>query len=107
MKNDETRPAYNILAGSENQFIVSYSVHQNTNDAPCFKGHVEQPGEHTVVSPKAIIADSIFGTEENYEIIEQKKIGNYLKYPTFHIAVMFVQAVIWINFLKIFCKKER
>jgi len=27
MKNDETLPAYNILAGSENQFIVSYSVH--------------------------------------------------------------------------------
>ena len=29
MKNDETLPAYNVLAGSENQFIVSYSVHQN------------------------------------------------------------------------------
>ena len=84
MKNDETLPAYNIVAGSENQFIVSYSVHQNTNDAVCFKGHVEQLEKHADVLPKAIIADSIFGTEENYEILEQKKIENYLKFPSFH-----------------------
>ena len=66
MKNNETLPAYNVLAGSENQFIINCSVHQNTNDGVCFKEHAEQLEEHPPLKPKAIMADSIFGTEENY-----------------------------------------
>src|SRR6185437_13574354 len=62
--------------------VTAYT--QNTNDAVCFKGHVEQLEKHTTILPKAVIADSIFSTEENYEIIEQKKIENYLKFPSFH-----------------------
>jgi transposase len=84
MKNDETLPAYNILAGSENQFIVSCSVHQNTNDAVCLKEHIAQLEKHTDTLPETIVADSIFGTEENYELIEHKGIENYLKFPAFH-----------------------
>ena len=84
MKNSEILPAYNVLAGSENQFIVNCSVHQNTNDSRCFKSHLEQLEKHTAVLPENIIADSIFGTEENYEIVDQKNIGNYLKYPAIH-----------------------
>lgn len=84
MKNGETLPAYNILAGSENQFIVNCSVHQNTNDGVCFKEHIEQLEKHSEQLPEAIMADSIFGTEENYELIEDKNIENYLKFPSFH-----------------------
>ena len=84
MKNGETLPAYNILAGSENQFIVNCSVHQNTNDGVCFKEHIEQLERYTEQSPDAIMADSIFGTEENYELLENKNINNYLKFPSFH-----------------------
>ena len=84
MKNDETLPAYNILAGSENQFIVSCSAHQNTNDANCLKEHVAQLEKHTDKLPETMVADSIFGTEENYELLEQKGIKNYLKFPSFH-----------------------
>lgn len=84
MKNEEILPAYNVMAGSENQFIINCSVHQNTNDATCFKAHLEQLEKHSPVLPEKIIADSIFGTEENYEALEQKKIGNFLKYPAIH-----------------------
>lgn len=84
MKNQEILPAYNLMAGSENQIIVSCSVHQNSNDASCFKAHIEQLEKHSSVLPENIMADSIFGTEENYEVLEQKQINNYLKYPSFH-----------------------
>lgn len=84
MKNGETLPAYNILAGSENQFIANCSVHQNTHDCVCFKEHIEQLEKHTEQMPDAIMADSIFGTEENYELIKNKNIENYLKFPSFH-----------------------
>ena len=84
MKNQETLPGYNALAGSENQFIVNCSIHLNTNDGVCFKEHVEQLEQHSEVKPKAIMADCIFGTEENYELLEKSKIDNYLKFPSFH-----------------------
>jgi transposase len=80
MKNQELLPAYNVVASSENQFITGLSVHQNPNDATCFKEHLEQ----LPLKPASITADSIFGTEQNYELLERYDIENYLKFPTFH-----------------------
>jgi hypothetical protein len=84
MKNDEILPAYNMLIGTEDQFITNYSVHQKTNDGACFKEHLEQLEAHTNNLPQNIIADSIFGTEENSELLEQKGIDNYMKFPLYH-----------------------
>jgi transposase len=80
MKNQELLPAYNVVASSENQFITAFTVHQNPNDATCFKEHLEQ----LPIKPATITADSIFGTEQNYELLESYDIENYLKFPTFH-----------------------
>ena len=85
MKNKvEILPAYNVLAGSEDQFITGVSVHQNTNDGACFKDHLEQAAVQQPFTPDRVIADSIFGTEQNYELLEGKEIENYLKFPTYH-----------------------
>lgn len=84
MKNDEILPAYNVLIGTEDQFIVNYSVHQKTNDAACFKEHIEQLEVHTQHLPQNMIADSIFVTEENSELLELKGIDNYMKFPLYH-----------------------
>ena len=80
---NDLRPAYNGMIGSENQYITGVSVHQNSNDGTCFKKHMEQvlptlPGKVTQV-----IADAIFGTEENYEFLETEKIESLLKYPSY------------------------
>lgn len=80
MKNDEILPAYNVLIGTEKQFITGYSVHQKTNDGACFKEHLEQL-EYT---PENIIADSIFGTQENYQLLDDKEISSYMKFPLYH-----------------------
>jgi len=80
MKNEELLPAYNVMASSENQFFTAISTHQNANDATCFKPHLNS----FVLTPKSITADSIFGTEENYQLLEAADIESYLKYPTFH-----------------------
>ncbi len=41
MKNKvEVLPAYNIMAGSEEQFITGISVHPTTNDGVCFEDHL-------------------------------------------------------------------
>src|SRR5204863_5007088 len=85
MKNKvEILPAYNVMAGCEDQFITGVSVHQNTNDGACFQEHLEHTAKQQPVQPDNIIADSIFGTAQNYELLEQKQINNYLKFPSFH-----------------------
>ena len=84
MKNDELLPAYNVVAGCEDQFIVHVSLHQNSNDGACFARHLEKLEQKGTIMPKAIIADAIFGTEQNYEILESMQVGNYLKFPSFH-----------------------
>lgn len=84
MKNKELLPAYNVMAGCEDQFIVSVSIHQNPNDGACFKNHLEKLQSQDHELPKAMIADSIFGTEQNYELLAATGIENYLKYPSYH-----------------------
>lgn len=80
MKNEEFLPAYNVLASSEDQFITGVTVHQNPNDATGFKEHVDA----YLFTPATITADSVFGTEENYQFLESKNVTSYLKYPLFH-----------------------
>lgn len=80
MKNKELLPGYNVLASSENQFITAVTTHQNPNDGACFKEHFES----FVFTPESITADSIFGTEQNYQLLEGADIESYLKYPMFH-----------------------
>lgn len=84
MKNEELLPAYNVLAGSEGQFITGYSIHQKTNDGVCFKDHIAQFGQHGGYEPASIIADSIFGTQENYALLDDKEITSYMKFPLYH-----------------------
>jgi transposase len=85
MKNKvEILPAYNVMAGSEGQFITGISVHQNGHDGTCFKDHLEQAAVQQPFAPDRVIADSIFGTEQNYELLADREIENYMKFPSYH-----------------------
>lgn len=84
MKNEELLPAYNVLVGSEGQFITGYSIHQKTNDGVCFKDHIAQLDQHGGHEPASIIADSIFGTQENYTLLDDREIAAYMQFPLYH-----------------------
>lgn len=85
MKNKvEILPAYNVIAGCEDQFITGVSVHQNPNDGTCLADHLEQCAVQQPMTPVRIIADAGFGTEQNYELLEQLEVENYMKFNTFH-----------------------
>ena len=85
MKNGQLKPAYNIQLGTSDQFIINYTLHQNTTDWPVFIPHMENT--HTLLEsidqplPKRAIGDAGYGSEENYDYLEQKGIASYLKYP--------------------------
>lgn len=83
-KQDQVVPAYNVLAGTENQIIMNYSIHQTASEMDVLPEHIRRLKECTRRKPGAIIGDSAFGSQENYERMEKEGIGNYLKYNTYH-----------------------
>jgi transposase len=84
MKNGQLKPGYNVQIGTENQFITGYSIHQKPTDWTTLKPHLEQLEEQMGRLPKNVIADAGYGSEENYEFLEEKNITPYVKYNTFH-----------------------
>ena len=82
MKNEELLPAYNVLASSENQIITACTVHQNPNDSICFRHHLESIEQRDGL-PKQMVADAGFGSAENYELLNEKEVEAFVKYPQF------------------------
>ena len=83
MKNGQLKPGYNLQMGTEGQFVVGFSVHQRPGDPGCLVPHLKGVKEKIGRLPKNIIADSAYGSEENYAYLTQEQVGNYLKYNTF------------------------
>jgi transposase len=83
MKNDQLRPGYNLQMGTEGQFVVGFSVHQRPGDPGCLVPHLQGVKQSLGRLPKQVIADSGYGSEENYAYLNQEQVGNYVKYNTF------------------------
>ncbi len=79
------RPAYNVQIGTESQFIVGYSLHQGAGDTNCFIEHMERQEFLKQHPPQNLSADAGYGSEENYAYLEQRHIGNFMKYNTFYL----------------------
>ena len=84
MKNGQLKPGYNIQMGTQNQFIIGYSIHQRPSDAGLLIPHLEHLKEQYGRFPKNIIADAGYGSEENYNYLEKYKLTGYVKYNNFH-----------------------
>jgi len=79
------KPGYNVQIGTENQFVVGFSVHQRAGDTSCLVPHLEQVKEQLGRLPENVIADGGYGSEENYAYLEKAEVGAYVKYNTFHL----------------------
>ncbi|MBE3569795.1 MAG: IS1182 family transposase [Bacillales bacterium] len=66
MKNGQLKPGYNVQMGTENQFILFYTIHQRPTDTRCFIPHLEKLASTSLPMPKRVIADAGYGSEENY-----------------------------------------
>lgn len=85
MKDGQLLPAYNVLLGTERQFIINYSLHQKkASEADAFIAHMEHGMKLMRRYPSSVMGDSAYGSEENYAFLAKEQIGNYLKYNTFH-----------------------
>ena len=83
MKNGQLKPAYNVQASTNNQFVVNYTVHQNTTDTNTLIEHIEDYKECCNTMPDTATADAGYGSEENYAYLQDNKIEAYVKYSQF------------------------
>lgn len=83
MQNGQLKPGYNVQVSSESQFVIHYTLHQTTNDLNTLKPHLNTFEYLYEFLPEQLTADAGYGSEENYEFLEKKKINTYVKYNTF------------------------
>ena len=85
MLNGQLKAGYNIQIGTEKRFVLGYSVHQRPGDPGCFIPHMQETQEQRHgLQPQKVIADSAYGSEENYVFLENEQIQAYVKYGSFH-----------------------
>jgi transposase len=83
MRNGQLKPGYNIQIGTENRFIVGFSVHQKPTDTTTMIPHIEKLARMLEVLPENVVADAGYGSEENHEYLDELDIGIYVKYNWF------------------------
>jgi transposase len=83
MQNGQLKPGYNVQLSTNDQYILCYSVHQHTNDFNALPEHLDRFQRMHGRLPKEVIADAGYGSEENYNLLENKDIVAYVKYPQF------------------------
>lgn len=84
MQNGQLKPAYNIQASTNNQYLTNYTLAQTTADTTTLKDHVTDHIENYNEAPETLTADAGYGSEENYTNLEDKDITAYVKYNYFH-----------------------
>ena len=83
MLNGQLKAAYNLQLSTENQFIVNYTLHSNPGDTKTLIAHIENFENLYNKRPKEIVTDAGYGSEENYILLQKKKIKAYIKYNYF------------------------
>lgn len=89
MKDDSLLPGYNVQITTSEQFIVNATIHQNSSDNPTLQPHIEKLEERVevLVSPDwapDYTADAGYGSEENYDLLEEKGYTAFVKYPLWY-----------------------
>ncbi|AHW61397.1 transposase [Draconibacterium orientale] len=84
MKNGQLKPAYNTQISTENQFITGFSLHQRPGDTATLIPHLDQFEALYNKQSSTVVADSGYGSEENYQHLENKDIQAFVKYNYFH-----------------------
>jgi transposase len=84
MGNGQLKPAYNVQISTEDQFVTNFGVFQNPGDTSTFTDYVDSFEEKYDRQSSEIVADSGYGSEQNYDYMESKGIGNYVKFSYFH-----------------------
>lgn len=84
MRNGQLKAGYNWQISTSDQYIVNYDIYHNPTDTLTLPHHLNQYEKLYGQNPEVTVADSGYGSEENYEFMEGKAIEAFVKYNYFH-----------------------
>lgn len=84
MGNGQLKAGYNWQISTASQYIVNYDIYHNPTDTLTLPHHLDQYKDLYRSSPEVLVADSGYGSEQNYEKLEKEEIEAYVKYNYFH-----------------------
>lgn len=84
MKNGRTKPGYNLQTGTENQFITDFRLFPNPTDTLTLIPFLHSSGHRYDRLPAIAVADSGYGSGENYRFMQERGIEAFVKYNFFH-----------------------
>lgn len=84
MRNGQTKPSYNLQIATEQQFITDFALYPNPTDTltmiPFLKSFAYRYGKNA----GTVVADSGYGSEENYRYMSENEMTAYVRYNYFH-----------------------
>ncbi|WP_455098727.1 IS1182 family transposase [Prevotella histicola] len=83
-KKRQTKPGYNLQIATENQFITDFALYANRTDTLTLPSFLESFKSRYHRYAKTVVADSGYGSEENYLFIDVHNMEAYVKYNYFH-----------------------
>lgn len=84
MKNGQLKPGYNLQIATHNQFITNYDCYHNPGDTLTLIPFLTLHRLRYRKMPGKVVADSGYGSEENYAFLDENNIAAYVKYNYFH-----------------------
>ena len=84
MNNGQTKPGYNLQIGTQNQFILDFALYPNPTDTLTYIPFMQSFAGRNGRLPWKEIADSGYGSEENYRYMEENGVEAFVKYNMFH-----------------------
>lgn len=85
MLNGQLKPGYNVQISTENQFITNFGIYQRPADTLTMVSYLESFKARYGMQSEEIVADSGYGSEENYEYMFSNGMTPYVKYNMFHV----------------------
>lgn len=85
MLNGQLKPGYNVQISTENQFITNFGIYQRPTDTLTMISYLESFKNRYGMQSEEIVADSGYGSEENYEYMFSNGMTPYVKYNMFHV----------------------
>ncbi len=87
MNNGQTKPGYNVQIATENQYITNYGLYWRPTDWGTMMPFLESFKQRYGKQSEEIVADSGYGSEQNYEYMWDNGMTPYVKYNMFHSEI--------------------
>jgi len=81
LNTGQLKPGYNVQIATDNQFILGYGVYQKADDTSVFIPFLDKVKRQ--INPRNIVADAGYGSEENYDYLNNNGLDSYVKYNNY------------------------